>query len=93
MLIISTEVYDEEKKRKEVETSNTLSELYCNKASEHDLIPNGPSQGDQSIVRIELAQVHTPSRDIMPHGSTQQVGGRMALNRKDTLHLHSLYII
>jgi hypothetical protein len=72
--ISTTEVYGEEKKRKDVETSNAMSELYCNKASEHDLMPNGPSQGDQSIDGIELAPlVHTPSRDITPHWSTQQV--------------------
>ena len=77
MLTISTEVHDEEHEKKEDDTSNMMSEIVPKQASEHDFRPNWPGYGDQTIVQPELGPFQiSSSRDITPHGSTPQVGGR-----------------
>lgn len=68
MLIITTDIYDEEKEKKEAEISRTMSETILQQVSEHDLKQNWPGQGD----RFDDFRVPS-SRDITPHGSTQQV--------------------
>jgi hypothetical protein len=72
--LITTEVYAEEREKKEDEISRAMSEIVLQQASEHDFKPNWLGQADQSIGKIVVDDVQTPpSLQFTPHGLTQRV--------------------